>query len=259
MSTIAGIPHLMYEYALNKPPKVIHHISPSQIGRCMRAHYYAIKHVAPTTRTNVGALLNFEVGFLWEDVMERALKDQGIPFISQYKMYDETLDLEGTLDFAPYDQVNNWWEIWDSKTEATGSGVYRRKRKVSFFEDHPEYVHQLNSYCILMRNKGFKIGPGRFGIISKDNGSITEEVREFEEESLRATLLRITTLKGYLDRNEVPACECEGWKIGYCNYGRPSTRIRNSSRKWTNSECCGNPAQMKRWAKEEPKEVSEGV
>lgn len=256
---IKSIPQIMYEYAEAKDGKVIDRISPSQIGRCMRAHYYEIMHLPHTTRPNPGALLNFQTGFLWEEVMEKAILHSKTPMMYQLGLSDEQMYMEGTLDFAIYDKDKDWWEIWDSKTEATAAGIYRRKRKGTFFGDHPEYVHQLNAYCLLMRNYGFRVGAGRFGIISKDNGSISEETTDFPESSLRATLERIMTLKGYIERQEVPPCECEGWRVGYCSYGRPSTRARNSTRKWVNTECCGSKDQIKKWAKEPLAEKVEGV
>lgn len=258
-SSIPTIPQLMYGYAQAKPRKVINHISPSQVGRCMRAHYYEIKHLEHTTDPNPGALLNFQVGFLWEEIMENAIKHLKLPVLSQQCFYDLVLDVEGTLDFAVYDKANDWWEIWDSKTEATAAGVYRRKRKETFFSDHPEYVHQLNTYCMLMRNYGFKVGRGRFGIISKDNGSITEETTNFPEDSLRITLERIMTLKGYLEQDEVPPCECAGWVVGYCVYGQPSTRKPNTTRKWVNTSCCGSEEEINVWQDEVPAEQLEGV
>lgn len=254
MSSIPTIPSVLYKYVENRPNKVINHISPSQIGRCMRAHYYEIKHLEHTTPPNPGALLNFEVGFLWEQVMASACEQQHIPFMYQYRIYDESLDMEGTLDFGVHDPVNQTWEIWDSKTESEKAMARRDRVKGDYFVEHPEYVHQLNAYCLMMRNKGFTVSQGRFGVISKDNGRIKEYVTQFPETSLKATLDRILTLKGYLERDEVPPCECEGWRVGYCNYGLPSTRAQNTTKKWVNTECCGTMEEIEQWSKETMKE-----
>lgn len=251
MSELPSIPSIMYKHAQNKPNKVINHISPSMVGRCMRTHFYAIKHIEQTTVPNAGALLNFQVGFLWEKIVEEALDDAHIPFIKQYKMHDEELGVEGTLDFAPYNTVEGFWEVWDSKTESDKAMSRRDRSKVDYLVDHPEYLHQLNTYCILLRNQGFNVKRGRFGVISKDNGRIQESITEFPESSLKATLERILELKGYIERDEIPPCECHTWHITYCNYGRPSTQTRSKTKKVGNSECCGLPEEIEKWSKEE--------
>jgi len=233
------IPELMYAYADSRPDKVIDYISPSQVGRCMRAHFFAIKHIKQTTPPSNAAMLNFQVGFLWEEVMAKALDQAGIPYLSQYYMLDEELGVAGTLDFAPFDPETGEWEVWDSKTESLLASKYRNKDGVTFFSKHPEYVHQLNTYAILMRRQGFNVVRGRFGVIVKDNGLISENRTGLSDESLENTFERITQLQQYLNNDELPPCECEGWKVGYCGYGDPDTLIKNKTGKTVNSTCCG--------------------
>lgn len=233
------IPQIMYDFVADKERKVINHISPSQVGRCMRAHFLHIRHIPTTTPPNPGALLNFQVGFLWEEVMRQALEGSKIPFLYQYKMFDAELDLEGTLDFAPYDPELNEWEVWDSKTESLLASQYRAKKEDSFFDNHPEYVHQLNAYAILMKRQGFNVVRGRFGVIVKDNGLISENRTGFSEDSLISTYNRIIELKDYLDKDELPPCECEGWKVGYCDFGDVDSQEPNAKGKILNTKCCG--------------------
>lgn len=234
--SIRTIPDIMYSWAEKRPDKVITRISPSMVGGCHRAHFLAIHGVKKTTPPNPGAILNFQVGFLWEKIVSEALKASDTPFLEQYHMVDETMNVEGTLDFAPYDSQTSSWEIWDSKTESILASKYRGSQ--TFFGSHPEYEHQLNTYQMLLTRQGFKVKRGRFGIIVKDNGFISEDETTFPIDSLQATKQRIAKLNGYLTRNELPPCECEGWRVGYCNYGDPKTLVKNSKGKEVNSTCC---------------------
>lgn len=238
MTDDTTFPGIMYAWAKNRPDKVINHISPSMIGRCMRVHYFAIKHVPQTTPPSPGAQLNFKVGFLWEKVVGEALQNSSIPFIEQLHLLDRELNVEGTCDFVP--RVNGEWEVWDSKTEGLMAANYRKREGKSFFNAHPEYVHQLNLYCILLRRAGFDVRRGRFGVIVKDNGLITESITNFEESSLQATLERVSQLNGYLDRGEVPPCECEGWMVNYCSFGDPSSITTNNKGKAVPTRCCSS-------------------
>lgn len=231
-----SIPSIMYDWAEKRPDKVITRISPSMVGRCMRANFLAIHGVKQTTPPNPGAVLNFQVGFLWEDVLNQALRASDTPFLSQYHMVDEDMNVEGTLDFAPYDPKTGEWEVWDSKTEGMLASKYRGK--TTFFDHHPEYVHQLNTYYMLLTRQGFKVTKGRFGIIVKDNGFVSEEDIMFTPESLAATKQRIKDLNGYLRDNTLPPCECEGWKTNYCSYGTVSSIKANSKGKEVPYECC---------------------
>lgn len=241
------IPNLMYEYIQNKPPKIINRISPSMLGRCMRTHYWTIKHLAQTTPPNPGALLNFEVGFLWEKIITNALQYNQVPFFEQYKLLDDELNVEGTLDFCPIvDTSTGEVEVWDSKTEGMMAANYRKHEQHTFFEHHPEYVMQLSTYALLLLRQGFKVKRGRFGIIIKDNGMIQEETVIFTEDMFRNVLNRIVRLNDYLANDKLPPCECEGWQIGYCNYGDVATQEPNSKGKIVNKNCCSEELETAR-------------
>jgi hypothetical protein len=233
-----NIPDLMYKYAESRPPKVITRISPSMVGRCPRTHFLAIKGVPQTTPPNPGAVLNFQVGFLWEEVVKQALRGADVPFIEQYHMVDEEMNTEGTLDFAPFDPKEGTWEIWDSKTEGINAAGYRKKEGHNFFNHHPEYVHQLNTYYLSMTRQGFKVTQGKFAIIVKDNGWITEEIIQFPNKLLKETKQRIKDLNGYLRDDELPPCECEGWKVNYCSYGDIESIEKNKTGKSVPTKCC---------------------
>lgn len=202
----------------------------------MRTHFYQIKGVRQTTPPNPGAVLNFQVGFHWEKVLSEALTYANVPFLEQYHMVDEEMNVEGTLDFAPYNPITEEWEVVDSKTESINASKFRGKK--TFFENHPEYVHQLNTYCMLLRRQGFNVTKGRFVIIVKDNGFITEEETDFTEESLAETKERIVQLNTYLKNDELPPCECEGWKVNYCSFGDVGSIEPNSKGKKTPTRCC---------------------
>lgn len=235
---MSDIPKVLYDWAENRPPKVITRISPSMVGRCMRTHFLAIKGVSQTTPPNPGAILNFQVGFLWEKVLSDALRASDTPFIEQYHMLDEEMNVEGTLDFAPFDPKTGEWEVWDSKTEGMNAAGYRKREGANFFNHHPEYVHQLNTYYMLLTRQGFKVKQGKFGIIVKDNGWVTEEIILFPNRLLDETKQRIKDLNGYLRDDELPPCECEGWKVGYCGFGDINTQEKNKTGKLVNTSCC---------------------
>lgn len=237
-----SIARTMYDYAERWPDKEIKHISPSMLGGCMRKHYYAMLGVPKTTPPGPGAQLNFELGRLWERPVTDALRYAGIPFIDQYKMYDEGLNVSGTLDFLLYYPKENTWEVLDSKTESVYSPGYRRREGKSFLESNTDYVYQVNAYALMALRQGFNVTKGRFVVITKDNGFIDEHSLTISKQSLAKTYARIKRLNGYLLQKKLPPCECKGWKVAYCNYGNPHTQVKNSKGKLVNSECC--PASL---------------
>jgi hypothetical protein len=234
---------IMYDYAVNKDKKVIDHISPSMLGGCPRCHYYAIKHIEQTTPPNPGALLNFQVGFLWEDVMRQALEADGIEFKFQKEMFDEELNVKGTLDFLV--KTDFGWEVVDTKTESLLASKYRRGG--DYLADHHRYVIQVGTYALMLRRQGIEVNRMRIVNIIKDNGLIEEYLIEYTPELEQEILARIDYLNTCLKSNTLPKCECEGWLVGYCNYGNPNTQQPNKSKKIVNTECCGTPEQIKEW------------
>jgi len=230
---------VVYDHLKALPPKVIDHISPSQLGGCMRAHFYAIKHIPQTTPPSPGALLNFQMGFIFEELVTKALESSGIEFQDQQPIKDEELNVSGTLDFMLKDAETGEWEVIDTKTESILASKYRVRERKTFLQAHPEYEIQLGTYMLMLKRKGLKVSRGRFLVVVKDNGSMTEHFVVLNPELEQNILGRIETLNGYLKRNEVPPCSCEGWKVGYCGYGDEKTQIVNSTKKLVNSTCCG--------------------
>lgn len=232
-------PDIMYEWAKSLPRKQIDRISPSSLGRCMRTHYWVIKGLEGRTPPNPGALLNFQVGFLWEKIVSDAMKEAKLTFMEQVYLRSDELNMSGTLDFCVLDLETNEWEVSDSKTEGIYAADYRRREGKSFFNAHPEYAIQLCAYYLLLKEKGLHVkNQGKFIVITKDNGLIQEEICFFNDQLVEKTLSRITTLNEYLKSNTLPPCECEGWMVGYCNFGNPGTQIKNKKSKLINSECC---------------------
>lgn len=233
-----SIAKAMYDYAERWPDKKIEHISPSMLGGCLRKHYYAIKGIPKTTPPGPGAQLNFELGRLWETPLTGALRHGGIPFIDQYRMYDEELNVSGTLDFLLYYPKQKIWEVVDCKTESVYSPGYRRREGKSFLQSNKDYVYQVNTYALMAIRQGFDVRKGRFVVITKDNGFIDEHPLNITKTSLGVTLRRIQRLNRYIFENKLAPCECKGWKIQYCNFGDPHTQVRNSKGKLVNSTCC---------------------
>lgn len=233
-----SIAKAMYDYAERWPDKEIAHISPSMLGGCLRKHYYAILGIPKTTPPGPGAQLNFELGRMWESLMERSMQSSGIPFISQYKMYDEALNISGTLDFLIYSPKEKAWEIMDSKTESVYSPGYRKREGKSFLSANKDYVYQVNAYALMAIRQGFNVKKGRFTVITKDNGWVEEYPLNITKTSLAMTARRIQRLNRHLIEKKLPPCECAGWKVGYCSYGDPHTQTKNAKGKLVNTTCC---------------------
>ena len=107
------IKEVLENWVVNLPPKEYKHLSPSSLGGCPRVHYFKLRDVPMTTPPKASALLNFQVGFLWETIFEEALKYSGLKFESQKELLSEKYNIGGTLDFL--DDTPEGTEIWDSK------------------------------------------------------------------------------------------------------------------------------------------------
>lgn len=233
------IKEVVYDWAGRWPQRQYELISPSSLGGCMRAHWYKIKGIAMTTPPNPGAQLNFELGRLWEEPVEKALQDAGIPFISQLKLKDDKLGVGGTLDIALFDTDDNAWELVSIKTEGLMKAKYREREGRNFFQANPEYATQEAVYKYLMEANGFKVkDTARYLVITKDNGYLDEPVMKFTPQLETATLSRIKKLRKHLDEDTLPDCECEGWKVNYCNYGDPDSVEKNKTGKMVPTKCC---------------------
>jgi hypothetical protein len=247
MENELDIPALMYKWAGDLPPKVINMISPSQIGGCMRKHWYSIKHAPITTPTNPGAILNMQTGFMWEELITKSLLHAHIPFISQWKMRSIKYPMEGTLDYGII--KDNTLEIWDSKTESSLAYKYRHG---SYLDSHEDYVHQLNCYAIMARENGFTVTRGGFVVIRRDDSYIEKVPFMFDELRIAETEARIKTLQKHLDDNTLPPCDGKfctaNGTIGLCDFGNPETQVANKKGKVVNTSCCPVPKVLKEWA-----------
>lgn len=253
-------------HLLGLPPKVIDYISPSQLGKCHRAHYYKIKHIEPLIRPTKGALANFQVGFLWEELIKQALESQKIPFTYQDEFYDPELNMKGSSDFivAAPDAIIDGTEInwkttegtmWDSKTMASMWFKYRQSKKkrnqYDWWEENYGYVIQQGAYLLMAKRLGYKVDKAVLVFISKDDGFIGEELTILLTPKLEAEVMkRVTELNGYLKRDEVPPCTCEGWLVSYCDYGNPNSLEPNAKKKMVATQCCGDPEDLEDWRKE---------
>lgn len=227
----------IYRWAERWPQKQYDYISPSSLGGCMRSHFYKIKGVGATTPPNPGALLNFELGRLWEKPIEDALKHFGLPFISQWKITDEITGMQGTVDIVLVEP--EYLELVSIKTEGALKKKYRDREGKNFFSANPEYAIQEAAYKLLLESQGFQVkDTARYIVITKDNGFIEEPVLSFSPELMKATVGRINKLRKYLDADELPPCECEGWKVNYCNYGDPDSIEKNKTGKMVPTRCC---------------------
>jgi CRISPR/Cas system-associated exonuclease Cas4 (RecB family) len=234
------------------PPKVIDRISPSQLGKCHRSHYYKIKHIEPLVTPTSSALANFQVGFLWEQLIKEALESQKVPFSFQDSFYDPELNMSGSSDFI-VGEPGGEQVMWDSKTMASKWFWYReskRKRnQYDWWEENYGYIIQQGAYLLMAKRLGYNIPKSILAFISKDDGFIGEQLEVYLTPKLEKELLRlIKELNFYLERDEVPPCTCEGWLVGYCDYGNPKTRELNKTKKTVNTECCPDSIEgVERW------------
>lgn len=255
------IKDVLTKWVNSRPDKEYHYISPSSLGGCNRAHYYKLHHVKSTTPPSENAMLNFEMGFVWETVIQRAFDAQEVPYIEQLYFEDKELNVAGTLDFMTPDDPENFsgfeeiptdegepkqyippkeeLVIHDSKTMASKWFWYLEKSNKDFGAENEHYLYQLGLYIILARRKGYNVNKGLLTFISKDDSMVGKEYEfTLTEEWEEKILTRVKRLNANLKANKLPPCECEGWKVGYCGYGNPATREPNKSKKMVNTECC---------------------
>ncbi len=252
---------IIHEAVKNQPKKPYLGISPSQLGGCPRAHWFNIKGYEQTTPPNVGALLNFEMGNVWEELIFRKI-DQNVDHVKIKSHQGEKwrvpeLNLVGTIDYSI--EVGDTNILVDCKTVNSKWFNYTesrfKKQTLSrndfLLQENHHYAIQLGTYLLMAEMLGKKFDYALLVFVNKDNSYIGWEVRVDLTEELRKEIKeRIKYLQEHLDKNTIPNCECEGWKVGYCNHGRPSTRKQNTTKKWVNTECCGNVEQIKQWATE---------
>lgn len=236
------IKQLMNEWVQNLPPKEYKTLSPSSLGGCPRAHYWKVIGVKETTPPNPGALLNFQIGFLWEKLWEEALTWKGLEFKSQEYFLDEEHNLGGTCDFL-IKTGEDEWEIWDSKTQGSKWFWYVQDRiKKGQYDEAKEeygYIIQQAVYIYLARKAGYNVTKAKLAYISKDDGLVGKITTVTLTDKLEAHILKkVNYLNECLKTKTLPECECEGWKVGYCNYGNVNSQERNRTKKLVNTECC---------------------
>lgn len=230
-------------YISNLPDKVYTAISPSSLGGCMRSHYWKINGIKSTTPPNYGALVNFQLGHMWEAVLAKAHESNGTLERWFQDGIDEPLyDKETHLGGLPDMIIKRGKEliVLDSKT--VNSAYFRYAKTKGFdkwVQDNKNYIYQQVAYVYLVRKAGYDVKSAILSFASKDDGYVGLEFEvEVTDELLETVLKRAKRLQRYLKEKELPPCSCEGWMVGYCGYGNPNTREANSKGKEVNTECC---------------------
>lgn len=228
------------------PQKQFTGVSPSSLGGCMRAHFFKLRGVDMTTPPAYGALVNFQIGFIVEEFLAKAYKKQG-KLVKWLQDGVETpwrideLNLVGLPDIIALNEDGEE-VIVDSKTMRSEWFQYSKKYKSfdDFVHDNESYIFQQVCYILLARANGYpKMRKAILSFFSKDDGYVGMETEITITTDLANMVKdRIKLLNGYLDRDEVPPCECEGWKVGYCDYGDKNTRTHNKKGKEVNTICC---------------------
>lgn len=242
------------QYLLSKPKKVIDRISPSQLGKCHRSHFLKIKHIDPIIEPTVAQLANFEMGFIWEQMIKRALDEQGVPYTFQDEWYDPELNMSGSSDFIIGDMDKDA-HMWDLKTMRSEWFRYRKaKRKSGLYDPWLEdytYMVQQGAYLLMAKRQGKKVNQSTLGFISKDDSYIGDElVVRLTPKLEKEVMSRVNTLNKYLKADKLPPCTCEGWQVGYCDYGNPNTKEPNKKKKLVSTECCPDEETLEEWRAE---------
>lgn len=241
---------ILKEYMKNRPVKEYKVISPSSLGNCMRYHFLKLNGIQDTTPPNYGAMVNFQIGHIWEEFIAKAYDDQGV-LVKWFKdgtdepWVNKKLGYGGTPDIIAKDETGEEF-IVDSKTVRSEWFRYLKLDLAKpdgfkkWVKDNKTYIFQQVCYILLARENGYP--DMRYAVLSfasKDDGFVGLELKiTLTTELANMVLDRIKTLRGYLDRNELPPCECEGWKIQYCGMGDPHTRTFNTKKKEVNTTCC---------------------
>ena len=265
------------EYYSIKPTKTYEHglISPSMLGGCPRVMYYKIKGIPETTPPDTNALMNFEVGNMWEANISNYLENlkilihwwidgQQVRLINENewtpgvlrkdKWIDEELGVAGTLDQI-YLQDNKT-VLLDTKTQSEGKAKYVAKLTDEEYWNTDGYGYRLQLGCYMLMAKRrfekglekFKVDYGKLVLISKDNGFIFKEPCLFYDEKLeRDVIERINYLRSFINNNEIPPCECNivdhvhnkgMWKVSFCRYGVVDSIQPNSKKRNVPTKCC---------------------
>lgn len=255
---------IIHEAVKNQPKKPYLGISPSQLGGCPRAHWFNIKGAPQTTPPNVGALMNFKMGDVWEDVIFQMVDKlvDGVEIVSHkgeiWKVPE--LNMFGTIDYSVKKDgievivdsktVNSkWFAYTEARYKKEAAGI---TRNAFLLRENHHYEIQLGAYLLMAKLLGYKYDHATLIFVNKDNSYVGWEVDVYLTPELEAEIReRVAYLQSCLDKNIVPKCECIDWKVGYCNHGRPSTRHQNTTKKWVNTECCpDNVETLNQWAKE---------
>lgn len=244
---------LLSDWVQSLPPKEYKRLSPSSLGGCPRSHYWKLTGDAPTTPPTPAALLNFQVGFLWEKLWEDALKWSGTEYKTQEYFEDTESNLGGTCDFL-VKIGDDEWEIWDSKTQGSKWFWYVQSQiKKGSYDEYKEeynYIVQQACYLYLARKAGYNVTRAKLAYISKDDGFVGKVTTVILTPRLQADILnRAAYLNEHLTNKTLPRCECEGWKVGYCNYGNPLTQKKNTTGKTVNTQCCPSQRELDAWRK----------
>jgi len=246
-----SLKQLLHDAVRNEPKKEYHGIHCSGIAGCPRTMYWHIKGVEETTPPNVGALMNFKMGYAWEHTLFPLL--DGLEGIDVHhhkddKVWgDEELNLYGTPDFTLTVDGKN--VIVDSKTVNSAWFKYteREYKKVEqhmskqdfLLAKNHHYELQQGAYLLLAKRMGLEYDHARLVFVSKDDSFVGWEVKIYLTPELEKEIIdKCNYINKCLKEDTLPECTCEGWQVGYCNYGDKSTQEPNSKKKIVNTSCC---------------------
>lgn len=245
------------DWLMTRPDKTYELVSPSSIGKCARCMFYHLKGVKQTTPPGVGSLATFEVGRFTEQAFGKVFADTK-HLIHHFQDGDDDpknqpftyKHVKGTPDFLLLIDGRVW--VADAKTQRSDSFGWTGPSPQELIDDKKEYWAQTLTYIWLLRNNAKRLKE-QYGLTdeqianiggivffqSKDDGIVKREmILSPTDEQLKWVEDRSEFIWGFVERNELPPCECEGWLIGYCGFGNPHTQTTSSTKKIINSECC---------------------
>jgi hypothetical protein len=124
----------------------------------------------------------------------------------------------------------------------------KKKGQYDAHSEHYSYFIQQGAYLLMAKRKGWNIPSSTLEFISKNDGIIGAEVEIKATAKLEKEVMkRVNDLNHYLEHDILPPCTCDGWLVGYCDYGNPNTMEPNSKKRISATECCGTEEEIEMW------------
>ncbi len=251
METEISLKSLIHSTVMKEERKPYRGIHPSSLGGCPRTHYWKIKGILPTTPPGIGELMNFKMGDAWENALfpilqrldgikvhhHKGEKAWSVPELNLFGTPDYTITVDGKNLIVDAKTVKSKWFDYVEREYKTVQDTV--DKNTFLLEKNHHYAIQQGAYLLMAKRLGLEYDHAKLIFVSKDNSFIGWEVEIYLTEELEKEILeRIEYLNNCLNFDKLPKCECEDWKVGYCDFGVVETQTENRTHKMVNTECC---------------------